>query len=180
MGRPYREQLLGTGETIVYIARQHAIVLFAAIGRWFLLIGAALAVALVGTFAWQPAAGQETLRSALLLASDAAALVGVLGVGVAYVRWRATEYVVTSRRVIQIEGVLNKHTFDSSLDFINDLHIEQPLLGRLLGYGSVQVLTANEDSDEPSQTYRHVIRPLDFVRAINDQRETRRHPAGAR
>jgi uncharacterized membrane protein YdbT with pleckstrin-like domain len=46
--------------------------------------------------------------------------------------------------VIQVEGVVNKHVIDSSLEKVNDVVLDQSYLGRLLDYGNVEILTASE------------------------------------
>jgi hypothetical protein len=72
----------------------------------------------------------------------------VLG-GLAYIgwqvlRWMNEEFVVTSRRVLQLEGVLNKRVLDSSLEKINDAVLTQSLFGRIFGFGDLDILTASE------------------------------------
>ena len=53
---------------------------------------------------------------------------------------------VTNRRVMKVEGILKKRSADSSLEKINDAVLEQSVLGRMLGYGDLDILTANEQS----------------------------------
>src|SRR5207248_3188485 len=59
-------------------------------------------------------------------------------------RWANRKYIVTNWRVIQIAGVFNKDVTDSSLEKVNDVKLEQSLLGRLLDYGDIEILTASE------------------------------------
>ena len=54
------------------------------------------------------------------------------------------EYVVTNRRVIEVSGVLNKRTTDSSLEKINDAVLTQSIFGRIFGFGDLDILTASE------------------------------------
>jgi GTP-binding protein LepA len=51
---------------------------------------------------------------------------------------------VTNRRVIQVSGVLGKNVMDSSLEKVNDVKMSQSFLGRMFGYGDIQILTASE------------------------------------
>ncbi len=39
--------------------------------------------------------------------------------------WWNEKYIVTNRRVIQIEGILDKHVIDSSLEKVNDVVLVQ-------------------------------------------------------
>jgi len=52
--------------------------------------------------------------------------------------WRAEEYIITGRRVLKIEGLLDKKSGDSSLDKINDAVLKQGLLARMLRYGTLR------------------------------------------
>jgi uncharacterized membrane protein YdbT with pleckstrin-like domain len=60
------------------------------------------------------------------------------------VRWWNEQYIITNRRVIQAEGVINKHVIDSSLEKVNDVVLVQSVWGRLLNYGDVEILTASD------------------------------------
>ena len=69
---------------------------------------------------------------------------GLLYIGWQILRWRAEEYVVTTRRVLQLEGVVNKRVLDSSLEKINDAVLTQSIFGRMFGFGDLDILTAAE------------------------------------
>ncbi len=59
-------------------------------------------------------------------------------------RWQSQEFVLTNRRVIQAEGVINKKATDSSLEKINDAVLTQNWIGRVFGFGDLEVLTASD------------------------------------
>ena len=77
--------------------------------------------------------------------SSSAALIVL---GWAYLRYRNEEYVITSRRIIHAEGVINKKSSDSSLEKINDAVLTQSIFGRIFGFGDLDVLTASESGIE--------------------------------
>ena len=56
--------------------------------------------------------------------------------------WRTQEFLVTNRRLVLAWGVLSKSASDSSLEKINDAQLEISVVGRLLDYGHLEVLTA--------------------------------------
>jgi uncharacterized membrane protein YdbT with pleckstrin-like domain len=58
--------------------------------------------------------------------------------------WRNKAYVVTNYRVIQTSGVFSKDVVDSSLEKVNDVKLSQSFLGRMFGYGDIEILTASE------------------------------------
>jgi uncharacterized membrane protein YdbT with pleckstrin-like domain len=121
-----------------------------------------LVLVLIGlgvAYAWSlPAAGLLGTSMLLLVA----VVLGVLLLA-RYVWWRNKVYVVTNLRVMKLEGILSKSHRDASLDKINDLVMTQSILGRLLGYGDVQVLTANEAS---GMTFHQIQGPVAFKRQV--------------
>jgi hypothetical protein len=46
--------------------------------------------------------------------------------------------------VIETGGVINKYARDTSLDAITDMIVGHPWLGRIVGYGEIDLLTASE------------------------------------
>ncbi len=45
---------------------------------------------------------------------------------------------------MQISGIFNKSVIDSSLEKVNDIKMDQSALGRMFGYGDIEILTASE------------------------------------
>ncbi|MBU0493446.1 MAG: PH domain-containing protein [Chloroflexi bacterium] len=83
--------------------------------------------------------------------------------------WNNRRYLITTHRVVQIEGIFNKNTKDSSLEKINDILMAQSVMGRLLNYGDVDILTASEPKGE--NRIERVARPVAFKTTILDQKE---------
>jgi hypothetical protein len=133
MPKTYLGSLLAKDETILFITRQHWLLLLRTNGLEILIAaGIVVAAAIVGAF------------YPLAFAGIALALIP-LGFGVGdFLNWWNREYVVTSRRVIQLFGVFNKNVIDSSLEKVNDVKMEQSFLGRMFNYGDVEILTASE------------------------------------
>ncbi|HLY14408.1 MAG TPA: PH domain-containing protein [Candidatus Limnocylindrales bacterium] len=61
-----------------------------------------------------------------------------------YLHWVNDAFIVTSRRVIQIQGILNKKALDSSLEKINDAVLTENVFGRMFGFGDLEILTASD------------------------------------
>ena len=158
----YLNDLMSTGETVQFVTRQHWVTLLRAMAAYGFLIAVLLLLSGVGagmdadwaTPASWIAAFAITLPLLLLLLDIA--------------QWSNRQYVVTTRRVLEFEGVLNKHISDSNLDKVNDLVINQSVLGRLLGYGDVDVITG---SDLGLNCLDRISRPMQFQRAILDNKE---------
>jgi uncharacterized membrane protein YdbT with pleckstrin-like domain len=133
MADSYLKNLLGKNEKIILIAHQHWLVLLEEIASE-LLLSLAIIVLVIGlAIFFAPA----LLGLVVLLAPLASLTRDVL-------KWLNREFVITNRRVIQLSGVLNKDVVDSSLEKVNDVMLDQSFLGRIFGYGDLEVLTASE------------------------------------
>lgn len=129
-----------------------------------LLPPAALAVgAGIGALVLWPLAGAHPWASWLALAGAAVAVVALGVAGVRYLILGTRIYAVTDRRVIRQVGILTKVSTDAALDKINNVEMRQSLLGRLLGFGDVEVDTASEVGSTVFPQIRH---PVDFKRAV--------------
>ncbi|HZY45575.1 MAG TPA: PH domain-containing protein, partial [Anaerolineae bacterium] len=96
------------------------------------------------------------------------ALIYPLGrLGWDYLQWSAEQYLVTSHRVIQTEGLINKRTKDSSLEKVNDIQLTQSFFGRLLGYGELEIVTGSE---EGVNILHRLNNPVSFKTALLDQK----------
>jgi len=85
-----------------------------------------------------------------------------------YLRWWNEEYLVTNRRVIQAEGIINKRVIDSSLEKVNDVVLSQSWVGRFMDFGDVDIMTASEMGVNNLSTIRH---PLIFKTEMMAQKE---------
>lgn len=139
----YADTLLVDGERVVVRTRQHWLATVVDGRRqWTLLAGSLVLLVL-----------SLTLDGVIRDVVGWVVLAGiVLSVGVLIVHywaWYAQDYLVTSRRVLKVEGIINKRSADSSLEKINDAVLEQNLFGRILDYGDLNILTAADvDLDE--------------------------------
>jgi Bacterial PH domain/Short C-terminal domain len=71
--------------------------------------------------------------------------------------WRAEQYVITTRRVLKVEGLLDKKSGDSSLDKINDAVLHQGIWARIFHYGNLEILTANEQAIDRYEMLSNVV-----------------------
>ncbi len=77
------------------------------------------------------------------------------------VRWLTCEAVVTSRRIVIASGWLTRHTFELPLSRFESIRIEQSLVARLFGFGSVLLIGMGGGR----QSFAPMARPLHFRRA---------------
>lgn len=109
---------------------------------------------------------QQTNNLSLLLL--VALAVPLLKLALDLLRWRNDVFAITNRRVVQLQGILNKRSIDSSLEKVNDVVLEQSLLGRLLDYGDLEILTASEAG---INRLSRVAAPVTFKTTLLDQKE---------
>jgi hypothetical protein len=135
--------LLATGERVLLVRQRHWLTFLEA-GRWFVLaLGIGVLVALLDQAV--PDDGLVGFLGTLLDWGFALFfLIGLAGVGWYFLAWRIERYLVTTRRVIEAGGVINKYSRDTSLDAITDMIVGHPWLGRIVGYGEIDLLTASE------------------------------------
>ena len=88
---------------------------------------------------------------------------GIIIVAFRWWVWHNTEYVITNRRLLNASGILNKRSADSSLEKINDAILEVNVVGRLLGYGDLKILTA---ADAAIDRYRMLNDATEFKKVM--------------
>jgi uncharacterized membrane protein YdbT with pleckstrin-like domain len=159
----YVEDLLATNEQIVYTTRRHWVApLFGTItGTLLTLAGLA---GLVGAAIWF----DDWVNTLVLGSGVIALLVGLVLLANSFVVWWSERYVVTNQKVMKVSGILKKTAEGSALEKINDITISQSLLGRRLGYGTLTVLTA---ADESNLHYATMRQPMEFRRSVLDQKQ---------
>jgi Bacterial PH domain/Short C-terminal domain len=166
----YARKLLARGEDVVLESRQHW---FVVIGRsWWAIILAILALAVLIFVASPPDEGTDA----------AAEIVALVLMGIALARigwvvwdWKNTEFLVTTRRIVRAEGILNKRMVETSLEKVNDAILTQSMFGRLFGFGDLDILTAADEMGG-IEDYPMIADPVDFKVAMLNQKEAVERP----
>jgi membrane protein YdbS with pleckstrin-like domain len=167
----YARNLLSRGEEVVFESRQHW---FAVLGEtWLFVIATILAFAVL---IWASTSGTNNqLLSILQIIALVALIVSLARIGLKIWSWRNQEYLVTTRRLIKAEGVFNKEMADSSLEKINDAHLTQSWIGRIFDFGTLDILTAADES-AGIQDYYMLADPVRFKIAMLNQKEKVERP----
>ncbi len=155
----YVTQLMGENEQIVLRARQSWVVLIRSALENFLIALALVTVAVL----WQRASADNRIYWILLLL--------LLPVGrfmLGFIHWLNREYIVTNRRVVQVDGAINKNVIDSSLEKVNDVRMSQSIIGRMLDYGDIEILTASELG---INRFQRIGDPIKFKTAMLNEKE---------
>ena len=172
----YARNLLSRNEEVVYESRQHWFAVIARTWLWLLLAVVALAIVIFLVSGTDPFVNETVDQVVTLLA--VVGLLGAIGaVGFVLWDWRNQEWLITTRRVIRAEGVLNKSVSDSSLEKINDARLDQSLFGRVFGFGTLDILTAAEELGGSNLADCPMIAdPGHFKTAMFDQKQMLENP----
>ena len=125
----YAASVLQPGERIVVMGRLHWIV------YWHAIVLLILGLLMLG---WEHATGAGATLTNITLVIFAV-LVFVAFAMAWFKRW-ITEIAVTDKRVIYKTGFVTRHTVEINMDKVASVDVDQTILGRMLDYGTVQVI----------------------------------------
>lgn len=132
----YLNKIMGEMEEILLVIRQHWFVLVKAIFiEGILMVFLSALIIVIRIFFYQ---SDWVLLSLILLLPPFIKMVWDIIV------WANRKYIITSRRVIHVSGVINKNVVDSSLEKVNDVRMTQTFFGRIFGFGDIEIMTASE------------------------------------
>ena len=139
----YVRRVLQPGETVVYDTKLHWVIYIRAI--LLLVVCVILFAAAVFT------SDNQNLSLALEIAAAIFALLALSSALRAFVRRATTELAVTDHRVIYKTGLLARHTIEMNRDKVESVDVDQTLLGRIFGYGTI-IVRGTGGSLEPIRT----------------------------
>jgi uncharacterized membrane protein YdbT with pleckstrin-like domain len=133
---PFPRKLLNDGEDIVVDLHPH----------WWYFVRPSLAFAasVVLAILVGPNVDNWIVRDILLFLMAGTALWWLFR----YVKWRSTNFVVTTDRLIFRSGVLAKNGREIPLDRLNDIAFHQSLFERMIGAGDLMIESAGERGQE--------------------------------
>jgi uncharacterized membrane protein YdbT with pleckstrin-like domain len=160
----YAQKHLIAGETVQYETKLH----------WIVMAGQAAAAAvmevlglifLIASFSNWKGAQVAPPRNALL---GGAVIFFVMG-GIVFVagllKRNATEMAVTNKRVVVKTGLAGRRTVELLLPRIESIAVEEPAMGRVLGYGTVIV----RGTGGTPEVFPQIARPLEFREQVQRQ-----------
>jgi uncharacterized membrane protein YdbT with pleckstrin-like domain len=144
---PYPKRLLNDGEELHLDLRPH---------WWYfahhIFTGVPLLVALL-------VIESEThgdVKSVLRWVWGVATLAWAVWLGLEYLKWNFTHFVVTSDRVIFRTGVLSKRGVEIPLERVNNINFHQKIWERMIGAGDLEIESAGRDGQS---TFNDVRQP---------------------
>jgi uncharacterized membrane protein YdbT with pleckstrin-like domain len=156
---PYPRKLLNDRETIVLDLHPH----------WWYFVEAA--VALVASIAFGIVVLAADWHTSLRWLALALIVLSALWLIARFVRWRTTNFVVTSDRVIFRHGVLAKAGIEIPLERINSVHFRQSIIERMLGAGDLLIESGSEQGQQRFTDVRNPDRVTNTIHRQMDENE---------
>jgi membrane protein YdbS with pleckstrin-like domain len=143
----YVQSTLVPGERILYRAHLH----------WATFLGGGLLFILFTIVATLFVAREDSQFAGFIVF-----ILGVLPLAAAYIRYRTSEFAVTDKRVLIKTGLVRRHTLETLLNKVENISVEQGLLGRVLNYGTIQVT----GTGSTKEMFPNIAAPLEFRKQV--------------
>ena len=147
----YTEQSLINEEIIIYRAKLH----------WIIYLGSVITF-LISIFCLRLSDSEDdflgNLGASLIVWSIIQLIITLIVV-------RTSEFFVTNMRVICKIGFIRRKSVELFLTKVESISVDQSIIGRILGYGSV-VITGTGNTHDP---FKMIDDPLTFKRFVQDQ-----------
>lgn len=157
----YIEKNLVPGETVLYKTRLHWIVMV-----WPLLAGVLLGgIGLVFCVGGFEASGKGGSYPGMIIVGLLLFLAAVFLAGMGFVRKNSTEVAVSNKRVLIKTGFVSQKSIEVLLSKVESIGVDESGLGRMLGYGSVNV----RGTGGTFETFTRIAHPSEFRRQVQQQ-----------
>ena len=161
------ERNLLTGEEIVFETTKH----------WFAPIRASLIAILLilGAFVLRGLAPTGDGLGGLLANLMDLISTGLLLFAIPWILYNVAEFLtahfgVTNMRVLRYEGLLRRRSSETLLPTLTDVRLDEPALGRMLGFGNLKILTPSGAAGEDN--FMTVAKAKELRTAIQEQKAT--------
>lgn len=139
----YVDKHLMSGETIIYQTKLN----WTAYNKGFVVLLLGLLFIGSGTF------------GGLLI------FVGLLILGLTYLKISSSEFAVTDKRVLIKVGILKTQSLETMLNKVEGIHVEQGIIGKMVNSGSIVV----KGTGGTSNPFSNIDKPFEFRSAVNEQ-----------
>ncbi|PYN94848.1 MAG: MFS transporter permease [Candidatus Rokuibacteriota bacterium] len=140
----YIESNLLPGEQVVYKAHLHRIIFV----KSLLVIAVGLLL-----LALEPRVGGVVILVGLILALPA------------FIRYKTSEFRITTKRVVIKVGFIQRRTVELLLRQIEAISVDQSLMGRMMSFGTITI----SGTGGVREVFTDVAAPLDFSHQIQSQ-----------
>jgi uncharacterized membrane protein YdbT with pleckstrin-like domain len=133
---PYPKKLLNDGEEVALDLRPH---------WWFFSKHIASGIPLFVAIGFIASMDSGGFKTALLVIWALVAVVWAGWLGLKYLEWNFTHFVVTDDRVIYRTGVMAKRGVEIPMERINNINFHQGIWERIIGAGDLDIESAGRD-----------------------------------
>jgi len=81
-----------------------------------------------------------------------------------FIRRATSEFAITNKRIVIKVGLISRRTLEMNLSKIESVNVDQSILGRLLGYGSIVVI----GTGGTREIFDQIAEPLVFRRKFQE------------
>jgi len=149
----YVDENLLPGEHVAYRARLH-----------YIIYSAPIAAAVLGVLCMIVVVAMQGALWVLWLGVLSLVVAAVLWLS-SYIKSSSSEFAVTNRRVVIKTGIIRRHTLELLLQKIEGIGVDQTMLGRMLGLGSIVVIGTGGSREE----FKNIADPLAFRHQVQAQ-----------
>lgn len=166
--------LLAPDEGIVLETRQHWFVVFRNVGVILLgMLVLAGAIWYVGEAGWLDNRVGDWIEIGLWVGFAVLAAITLWRI----LGWVTERFYVTTSKVVYVYGVLNRNVTSTPLVKIDEMTLRRPLLGRMLGFGRLDVENAS-GGHEPLAGLEYLPRPVRLYQLISERSRSQRMVEG--
>jgi uncharacterized membrane protein YdbT with pleckstrin-like domain len=90
------------------------------------------------------------------------AVIGLIMMVPPWIRSMGSEFAVTNKRVLVKVGLVRRHSLELLLQKVEGIGVDQGILGRILGYGTITV----SGTGGTHESFAMIARPLEFRRQV--------------
>ena len=95
---------------------------------------------------------------------------GLIFIGMAYVRYKTTELAITTRRVIVKHGFIRRRTVEININKVESIQVDQGILGRMFNFGTLVIAGAGD----PQAPIAGISSPMEFRKAFIEAQDRAR------
>jgi len=142
----YPEHLIHDGEHVALDLNPH---------WWFFIQHIAVGTGILGLIAIWMTVSVSFVETGLKVIIGALLVFWAVWLGVRFMAWRNTYFVVTDRRVIFRTGFISKRGVEIPLDRITNIDFQQGPIERMIGAGDLDIQSAGRDGSSHFEDVRH-------------------------
>jgi uncharacterized membrane protein YdbT with pleckstrin-like domain len=161
---PYPRKLLNDNETVALDVHPH---------WWYFAEPAAALVVVVVIGIIAAASGSGTAQQSFRWLAVVLIVGCAIWFVVRYLKWRTTNFVITSDRVIFRQGIFAKHGIEIPLERVNNVNFHQRIFERIIGAGDLLIESAGQDGRQRFTDVRHPDKVQNLIHVQMESNQTR-------